>query len=211
MLKRSVSILFLVLTACWVQAAEPRFVDGTHYTTLATPLKTSYRGAEVGEIMEFFSYGCIHCYNFEPAVQRFLAEKPDSIRYTYVPVMFNERQAPEVRAYYVIELLKLGVTAHQAIFNEIHQQRKALRTDGQFAKFFTRFNLTEDEYLAHAYSFGVNAKVNTSIYLTGNSGIGGTPSIIANGQYLIESGAVGGNEQALYAAKWLIEQDALIQ
>ena len=211
MLKRSVSILLLMLTAVFVQAAEPRFVDGTHYQTLATPLKTSYRGAEIGEIMEFFSYGCIHCYNFEPAVARFLAEKPESIRFTRVPVMFNERQAPEVRAYFVVELLKLGTEAHKAIFNEIHEERRPLRTDAQFATFFGRFNVSEEAYLAHAYSFGVTAKVNTSIYLTGNSNISGTPAIMANGKYLIDSAAVGGNEQSIYAAKWLVEQDALVQ
>ena len=123
--------------------------------------------------------------------------------------MFNERQEPEVRAYYVLKTLKLGEAAHQAIFDAIHKERKSLRTDKQFAKFFAdNLGVTEDKYMQTAYSFGVDPLVKKSIYLTGNSGIGGTPSIIANGKYLIDSGAVGGNEMALYAAKWLIERDA---
>ena len=210
MLKRALVLCFVTLTAFAACAEEtPRYVEGKHYTVLNTPLKTNHRGDEIGEIIEFFSYGCIHCYNFEPAVDRFLAEKPDNIRFTQVPVMFNERQAPEVRAYYVILTKKLGHDAHKAVFDAIHKNRKSLRTDKAFAKFFAdNFDMTEDQYMATAYSFGVDPMVNKSIYYTGNSGIGGTPTIMANGKYLIDSSAVGGNEMALYVAKWLVERDA---
>ena len=163
MLKRIVAVCFIVLTSFAAQAEEERYVEGVHYTTLQTPLKTTFRGNEIGEIMEFFSYGCIHCYNLEPAIARFKAEKPENIRFTGVPVMFNERQAPEVRAYYVIKTLKLGEEAHQAVFKAIHDQRKSLRTDAQFAKFFTEFGVSEDKYIATAYSFGVDPLVKKSI------------------------------------------------
>lgn len=208
MYKIALSIILLIFTACSAQAEDEQYVEGVHYKTLSKPLQTSFRGEEIGEVMEFFSYSCIHCYNFEPAAERFLAAKPETIRFTQVPVMFNDRQAPEVRAYYVVELLKLGKDAHSAIFNEIHVNRRALRTDKKFSEFFTRFGVNEDTYMEEAYSFGINTKLNTSIYLTKNSEIAGTPSIIANGKYLINSGAVGGNEQALYVAQWLIERDA---
>lgn len=209
MLKRIIALSFVVLAAFTAHAEdEQRYIEGVHYTTLSTPLKTTFRGEEIGEIMEFFSYGCIHCYNLEPAIGRFLDEKPDNIRFTGVPVMFNERQAPEVRAYYVIKTLKLGDEAHAAVFDAIHKKRVSLRTDKQFAKFFEQFGVSEDKYMATAYSFGVDPLVKRSIYLTGGSGIGGTPSIMANGKYLIDSGKVGGNEMALYVAKWLVERDA---
>lgn len=213
MFKRTLMFCCAFLVALSIQAEEnPRFVEGQHYQVLSTPLKTSYRGSEVGEIMEFFSYGCIHCYNLEPAIARFLADKPENIRFTGVPVMFNERQEPEVRAYYVQQTLKLGDEAHQAIFSAIHKDRVSLRTDKQFAKFFAdNLGVSEDKYMQTAYSFGVDPLVKKSIYLTGTSGIGGTPSIVANGKYLIDSGAVGGNEMALYAAKWLVERDAAAQ
>jgi len=213
MLKRSLVFIGLLFTALSVHAEdEARYVEGVHYQVLSTPLKTSFRGDEIGEIMEFFSYGCIHCFNLEPALNRFLAEKPDNIRFTGVPVMFNERQQPEVRAYYVQKTLKLGPEAHQAIFDAIHKDRKSLRSDKQFAKFFAdELGVSEEKYMQTAYSFGVDPQVQKSVYLTGASGIGGTPSIIANGKYLIDSGAVGGNEMALYAAKWLIERDAAEQ
>lgn len=205
-MKKALISGLLALFAFAVYAEEPRYQEGVHYQRLSTPLKTSFRGDEIGEIMEFFSYNCIHCFNLEPAVERFLEEKPDNIRFTPVPVMFNERQAPEVRAYYVLKTLKLDKSAHRAIYDAIHRDRQSLRTDKQFAKFFEKnFGVDEDKYMATAYSFAVDPQVNRSVVMTGTSGIGGTPSIIVNGQYLIDSRAVGGNEMALYAAKWLVE------
>lgn len=200
----AVALSFLSLFAI----AEDKWVEGVHYKTLVNPLPTSYSGDEVGEIMEFFSYSCIHCANLEPSLQVFKSNLPENIRFSPIPVMFNERQSAEVKAYYASVLLKINDDAHQSIFNEIHVARKALRSDDSFAKFFTRYGVSEDEYLAMANSFGVAGKVNQSIQLTGNSGIQGTPAIMANGKYLIDSGAVGGNNAALEVAKWLIERDA---
>lgn len=205
MLKRILTAGLLVITAAFTQAEEaPRYVEGEHYTVLEKPLRTSYKGEEIGEIMEFFSYNCIHCANLEPGIDRYLAQKPEDIRFTSVPVVFNEYQKGEVRAYYVVELLKLGKDAHMQIFNEIHNNRASLRTDKQFAKFFTRFGISEEDYSKYAYSFAVNSKLNASMIMTRDSQIGGTPAILANGKYLIKTDVVG-NEAALYVAQWLVQ------
>ncbi|TXR54731.1 thiol:disulfide interchange protein DsbA/DsbL [Reinekea thalattae] len=210
MFQRYLLISLLVTFASAVFAAEnTQYKEGQHYVTLQTPLKTSYRGDEIGEVMEFFSYNCIHCANLEPAVSRYLAEKPDNIKFTPIPVVFNEHQKPEARAYYVLEISKLGKDAHQAIFNYIHKERKRLRTDDQFAAFFeSKFGISKEEYMKRAYSFAVNAKLNTAIILTRDSNISGTPSLVANGLYRIDSAAVGGNELALYAAQSLVQSEA---
>lgn len=210
MIKRILALCLISLTSMAALAEdEPRYQEGVHYTVLSTPLKTTYRGEEIGEIMEFFSYSCIHCYNFEPAIERFLDEKPDNIRFTQVPVMFNPRNEPEVRAYYVGQVLKIGDEANKVIFDTIHRERNALRSDAQFAKLFEdKLGVSEEKYMATAYSFGVDPMVQKSVRLTGNSRIGGTPTIIANGKYVIDSGAVGSNEMALYVAKYLVERDA---
>lgn len=210
MFKRAVSVCLTLLASTGVFAADDaKYQEGVHYTVLDNPLPTTTRGEEIGEIMEFFSYSCIHCFNVEPAIERFLEEKPDNIRFTQVPVMFNPRNEPEVRAYYVGQILKIGEQANKVIFDTIHKERKALRSDAQFANLFAEeLGVSEEKYMATAYSFGVDPLVQKSIRLTGDSGVRGTPTIVANGKYVIDSGAVGGNEMALYAAKYLIEQDA---
>jgi thiol:disulfide interchange protein DsbA len=205
----SMFIFSIVSLTAYAEDA-PRYEEGKHYTLLNTPLKTSYRGEEIGEIYEFFSFSCIHCYRLEPGVERFLQEKPDNVRFTQVPVVFNERQKPEARAYYVAKLLKLE-EANKAIFDRNFVEKKYLRTDKAFAKFFTQFGVSEKDYMAKAYSFAVDSMVNNAIRMTGTSEISGTPAIIVNGKYQIDTGASGGNEAALYVAKWLVEHEAQAQ
>ena len=208
MLRQAMISAALAMVAVLSFAEDAQYQEGVHYQVLTNPLPTSFRGEEVGEIMEFFSYACIHCYNFEPAVERFKSTLPENIRFTPVPVMFNPRQEAEVKAFYISQMLGINDVVHMPIFNEIHNKRRAMRSDKSFAEFFANYGVEESKYLSYAQSFGINSKVNFSINLTRNSQIPGTPAIIVNGKYRIISEAVGGNEASLQVAQWLVERDA---
>lgn len=208
MIKRlifSALALTLSLSAAMVQAEE--FEAGVHYRELSQKIPTNYRGSEAGEIMEIFSYSCIHCFNLEPFVQAWKQQKPEDIRFTPVPVVFNNRQIPEVKAYYVSEFLKVKDDSHMAIYNAIHNNRNRLSSDEAFAEFFTRFGVSEEEYMNMANSFAVNVKVNQAAKVTELSGIEGTPSLVVNGKYFISGRTAGGNERMFDVAEWLIRRD----
>lgn len=207
MIKRFFFMMVAMVVAVASQANE-QWVDGVHYRTLPNALPTTYSGDQIGEIQEFFSYSCIHCFNFETPIAAFKASMPNNVKFTAIPVFFNERQAPEVKAFYAAQLLNVFDEAHMAIYNEIHVNRRPLRTDQAFAQFFERFNVSRDEYTKMISSFAVAGKVNQSAMLSRNSGITGTPSIMANGKYVINASAVGSNEKALEVALWLIQRDA---
>ena len=49
-----------------------RYREGEHYQRV--PMAKPPRGDAI-EVVEFFSYGCIHCFNFDPAVEAW-AEEP---------------------------------------------------------------------------------------------------------------------------------------
>ncbi|MCH8529953.1 MAG: thiol:disulfide interchange protein DsbA/DsbL [Saccharospirillum sp.] len=199
------TLLTLVSLVSLAQAQE--FVEGTHYQRLPEKLPTTYRGDEVGEIMEVFSYSCIHCFNLETFIQSWKQGKPDDIRFTLVPVLFNERQLPEARAYYVGEFLGLHEESHMAIYNEIHLNRTRMATDDRFASFFTRFGVSEEEYRNMANSFAVNVRINQAQRITQGGQVQGTPSLIVNGQYLVTGQMAGGNPRMFDVAEWLIRRD----
>lgn len=206
MLKRLfLSAMALALGLSLAQAED--FQAGTHYRVLPEKLPTSYRGEEVGEIQEIFSYSCIHCFNLEPFVQAWAQNKPDDIRFTHVPVIFNNRQLPEARAYYAAQFLEVADESHMAIFNEIHQNRNRLASDSAFAEFFTRFGVEEQEYQDMAESFAVSVKVNQARKISEGSGVQGTPSLVVNGRYLIDGRMAGSNERMFDVAEWLARND----
>lgn len=198
----------LVVCAFLGSAQAEEYQAGQHYQVLPEKLPTNYRGEEAGEIMEIFSYSCIHCFNLEPFIQSWKQSKPDDIRFTPVPVVFNARQIPEVKAYYASELLGINDESHGATFNEIHINRNRLSSDEDFAEFFTRFGVSEEEYLKMANSFAVNVKVNQARKITEMSQVQGTPSLVVNGKYLVTGRTAGGNEKMFDVAVWLIRRDA---
>ena len=46
---------------------EGEFVEGDHYQLVDNP--TRRRPGEAIKVTEFFSYGCIHCRNFDPLLE----------------------------------------------------------------------------------------------------------------------------------------------
>lgn len=206
MIKGIIATLLTLVTFVGLAQAQ-EFVEGTHYQRLPEKLPTTYRGDEVGEIMEVFSYSCIHCFNLEPFVQTWKQSKPDDIRFTLVPVLFNDRQLPEARAYYAGEFLDLHEESHMAIYNEIHLNRTRMATDDRFASFFTRFGVSEEDYRNMANSFAVNVRINQAQRITQGGQVQGTPSLIVNGQYLVTGQMAGGNPRMFDVAEWLIRRD----
>ncbi len=207
MIKRLLGAALLVCAFLGTTQAE-EYKAGQHYLELPEKLPTNYRGEEAGEIMEIFSYSCIHCFNLEPFVQSWKQSKPDDVRFTPVPVLFNNRQIPEVKAFYASQLLKINDESHVPTYNEIHLNRNRLSSDEDFAEFFTRFGVSEEEYMNMANSFAVNVKVNQARKITEMSQIQGTPSLVVNGKYLVSGRTAGGNEKMFDVALWLIRRDA---
>ena len=83
---RAISILVLTLTLVpWspgALAVGESYRPGTHYTLLDQPVRT--RSKDKIEVVELFWYGCGHCYNFEPLIQRWKRGLPDEIGRAHV-------------------------------------------------------------------------------------------------------------------------------
>ena len=59
-------------------------VAGHDYQVLATPQRQDINGKI--EVMEFFSWGCPHCYEFYPKLAQWLATLPKDASFKRVPV-----------------------------------------------------------------------------------------------------------------------------
>ena len=58
------------------------FAEGTHYTVIEGTV-----APKVGpiKVTEFFSYGCVHCRNFDPMVNDWLRSAPKDVASTAIP------------------------------------------------------------------------------------------------------------------------------
>ena len=71
-------------------------------------------------IYEFFWYGCPHCYNLEPTMDRIEANLDKDTRVVKLPVALRESWLPHAKLYYALKQMNKINEMHNLIFEEIH-------------------------------------------------------------------------------------------
>ena len=181
--------------------AQPRGDAG--YSTLGTALQVE-DPARV-EIAEFFWYGCIHCFNFEPALEAWVPKLPPDAYFRRIPAVFGEpRGTHDAAIYYALEALGVLNKLHRPLFEAIHKDR--LRTDNPAAlgEWLGRNGLDAKKFDAAMKSFGVQSKVKRAGQLTAGARIDGTPALMVQGRYTISAEQGGSLEGMLVNANRLI-------
>jgi thiol:disulfide interchange protein DsbA len=172
------------------------------YTTLQNPLPVE-NPAKV-EIAEFFWYGCIHCYNLEPVLERWVGKLPPDVVFRRIPAIFNERWGHDAALYYAFETLGVLERLHRPLFDAIHKDR--LKTDNPEAlnEWLGRNGVDPKKLEATMKSFGVQSKVKRAAQLTTGSRIDGTPALLVHGRFTISTDQGGSREGMLANADRLI-------
>ncbi len=153
------------------------------YTTLQNALPVE-NPAKV-EIVEFFWYGCIHCYNLEPLLDAWLPKLPADAYFRRIPAVFNERWAHDATIYYAFDALGVLDKLHRAFFEAIHKDR--LKTDNPAAlnEWLVKNGVEVTKFKAAMKSFGVQSKVKRATQLTTGAQIDGTPALMIQGRHTV--------------------------
>ena len=93
-------------------AADEQYVAGQHYTVLETPVATA-SAAEAVEVIEVFSYMCIHCYTFDPMLSSWHEAQDDSVDFVRLPAVFDPTWQLLAQAYYTAQSLGVGEEMHE--------------------------------------------------------------------------------------------------
>jgi len=174
------------------------------YTELKPAVGTEAPAGKV-EVLEFFWYGCIHCYNLEPALETWLKTLPAHAQFRRVPAVFSERWAYDAAIYYTFEALGVLDKLHRPFFDAIHRDR--LRTDNQqaLAEWLQKNGVDPKKFSDTMKSFGVQSKTKRAIQLTSAYKIDGTPAMAVNGRYTVSAEQGGSREGMLESVSKLIE------
>src|SRR5215469_14347782 len=82
----------LLLTRLANAQGYPVPQEGTDYTVLASPQPTDSPGKI--EVLDFFWYGCPHCYAFLPALEAWRKRQPADVAFKHIPVAFDTSREP---------------------------------------------------------------------------------------------------------------------
>jgi protein dithiol oxidoreductase (disulfide-forming) len=173
-----------------------RFEMGVHYLRLSPTQPTSSNPDQV-EVCEVFWYGCPHCYEFDPLLERWRERKQDYVSFVRVPAVWNPTLRMHARAFYTAEELGKGAEMHAEFFREIHERRNGLETEAKLQEFFGRFNVDAAAFKTAFDSFAVQAKLQRADELSRRYRIGSVPTIVINGKYTTDAPMVGSYEDLL--------------
>lgn len=182
------------------------FSEGIEYQKLSEPQPTD-TGDKV-EVLEFFWYGCPHCYHFEPFVRKWLANKPASAEFVRVPAVFRPDWKVHARTYYALIEMGLVEKLHGKIFDAIHKDHQHLSTLDEMADFLASEGVDRQTFVNTYNSFLVDARVRKAVKKLAAYDIDGVPTVIVNGKYRVTGRMAGNYETMIDVINYLVGKES---
>jgi protein dithiol oxidoreductase (disulfide-forming) len=172
--------IFILISA--TQAfAEP--LAGKDYK-LIEPAQPTHSGNKI-EVLEFFFYGCSHCFHLHPELTVWERKMPKDVDLVLVPTVFNANWEPMAYTYYALEALGMNHELHNDLFEAWNVKNISLNDESKITAFVSKFGVDSKKFSDAYHSFGVQSKVMRSKQITQAYRISGTPTMIVDGRYLI--------------------------
>ena len=159
------------------------------YKELPSPQPT--RTGNKIEVLEIFWYGCPHCYNFEPVIEKWLEEKAEYIEYIRMPGVMGKNWLPHARAFYAAEKLGVLDKIHRPLFDAIHKEKRKIMDKKSLKKFFVAQGVNGDDFDQAFRSKEVEDNVRYAFTMGQRYAITGVPAIIINGKYVTSASMAG--------------------
>ena len=155
--------------------AQP-FTAGNQYVIIKPAAgQAEPTGPEV--VLEVFSYGCPHCAEFAPYMDKLRAELPKGVTVRYMPAVFNASWIPYAQAYYAAVQLGVFKQTHDALFKAM-LERYPLNSLQDLAAFYARHGVPEKKFLATAKNLESTRNMARDQRIQMRWGINDTPTLV---------------------------------
>jgi thiol:disulfide interchange protein DsbA len=158
-------------------------------------------------IYEFFWYGCPHCYNLEPTMERIEADLDKDTKIVKLPVALRDSWIPHAKLFYALQQMGKIDEVHNLIFEEIHLEDNRLNTEQQMIDFLGKHGIDTNKFMEKYNSFGTEARIKKASNLAKKYQINSVPTIIVNGKYLTSGSYVSSYDELYSVINLLIERE----
>ena len=172
------------------------------YSTLNPPQPTE--GGGKVEVIEFFWYGCPHCYSLEPAVVSWVKKAPADVVFKRVPAVPSDSWADGARMFYTLEAMGKLDEYHQKVFDAIHKSNVNLNNKKQRDDWLQKNGIDPAKYAEVEKSFSVATKVNRAKQLTYAYKVESVPRVTVNGKYVTTAEQAGSVDRVFQVVDQLI-------
>ena len=178
-------------------------VEGEDYTLLDTPLTNQQRDSV--EVIEYFSYRCIHCKNFEPFLEDWLVEIPENVNFARQHVVFSTSDELFARTHLALQQSPNYSSLHNRLFSAVHDRQKQFTDIEDITSYLEDYDLDPNEFNRSFTSTRTDRRLTNNRSRQARSQLTATPSLLISGKYLISM--KNGQPRALEVASELIERE----
>lgn len=178
----SIAAAVLALALGTAQAQAP-------FAKLPAPQPTE--GGGKIEVIEFFWYGCSHCYALEPSVNAWIKTAPKDVVFRRIPAYPSEGWGEMARVYYTLEAMGLLDKYHQRVFDAMHRDNVNLANKRIREEWLAKNGIDVARYGDVEKSFSVATKLSRARQLTAAYQVDSVPRLIVNGKYFTSAEQAG--------------------
>lgn len=193
-----VTTIFAIGAALTVAMPSSAQTAGKDYT-LISPAQPTEDAGKI-EVLEFFSYGCPHCADFNPLVTAWAAKLPGDVVFRKVPITFGRAAWANIaRLYYALKVTGDLDRLESDVFKAIHNDRINLFEEKPLLEWVAKKGVDQKKFAEAFNSFGVMSQVKRGDQMAQAYKIQGVPALAVDGKYLV--GGKDFNEQLAIADK----------
>ncbi len=178
-------------------------VAGQDYTQVASPAPVTAPPGTV-DVVEFFSYACPHCFEFEPTLEAWLKTKPAGVHFHRYPVRFLQNYTVFQPMYFALETMGVVDGMQQKVFNAVHLEHLRLDKPDEISAFMTKNGVDATRFMSIFNSFSTRAKVQQANQLMDTYGINSVPTIVVGGVYQTSPSLAKGPEHTTAVVEALV-------
>ncbi|MCG9055667.1 thiol:disulfide interchange protein DsbA/DsbL [Laribacter hongkongensis] len=167
--------------------AHAAIQPGTDYTPLAAPQAVANKNRV--EVIEFFSYGCGHCFKLEPASEAWAKNKPADVDFRREQIVWDKRMDGLARLFAAIQASGQSGKLHHAAFIAVQQERLDLRDPKIVQDWVARQGVDAARFMQVYNSFSVAQAPARATQLTRAYRVEGTPMLVVGGKYAVTPAA----------------------
>lgn len=156
---------------------------GRDYKELS-PAQPVHTGEKI-EVLEFFFYGCSHCFHLHPQLSAWEKKSPKDVELQYVPVIFRDSWEGMARTFYALDAIGQQRKLHDDLFNAWNVNNVDLSDEAKVLDFVAQHGVDRAKFSAAFNSFTMSSKVSRSNQMVRDYGIRGTPTLVVDGKYVI--------------------------
>ena len=178
-----IRLIFAAIALLCATQASAALEVGKDYT-LIDPAQPTKTGKKI-EVLEFFFYGCGHCFKLHPFLIAWEKKMPKDVELVYMPTIFNASWEPMARTFYALETMNQLKRLDEDLYKAWNVLNLELSDQAKATEFVAQHGVDRKSFSDAFNAFSTGSKVMRNKQMQLAYGITGTPTLIVDGKYRI--------------------------